>query len=214
MFEMQRKRMVRDQIKARGVKNSSVLRAMEKVERHRFVDIADEEIAYGDFPINIGQGQTISQPYIVAHMTELLQLNPGDTVLEIGTGSGYQTAILAECCSEVYSVELNDALSESAKARLDSMGYKNIHLKVGDGFFGWPGHGLFDATLVAAAPPELPSKLIEQLKTGGRLVIPIGDEHQQYLKVITREPGAIKTETLYPVRFVPMVHPDSIGSVD
>lgn len=214
MFEMQRKRMVRDQIKARGVKNSGVLRAMEKVERHRFVDIADEGIAYGDFPINIGQGQTISQPYIVAHMTELLQLHPGDSVLEIGTGSGYQTAVLAECCSEVYSVELNDALSESAKARLNSMGYKNIHLKVGDGFFGWPGHVLFDAILVAAAPPELPSKLIEQLKTGGRLVIPVGDEHQQYLKVITREPGAMKTETLYPVRFVPMVHPDSIGSVD
>lgn len=209
MFELQRERMVHDQIRARGVKNRTVLRAMEKVERHRFVNLKDAEIAYGDFPINIGAGQTISQPYIVAHMTELLQLKPADTVLEIGTGSGYQTAILAECCSEVYSVELREMLSIKAAFRLSALGYTNIRFKVGDGFGGWPEYAPFDAILVAAAPSELPSKLIEQLKIGGCLVIPVGGE-QQYLHVIIRETDALRTETLYPVRFVPMVHTESL----
>ena len=198
-----RERMVREQIKARGVKDPRVLRAMGKVERHRFVSAALRDYAYADRPLPIGHRQTISQPFIVASMTEALNPRPGDRVLEIGTGSGYQAAILAEVVKEVYSIEILPALAKDAKALLGKLGYRNIHVKLGDGYAGWPERQPFDGILVTAAPPDVPKPLLGQLRVGGRLVMPVGTRRQELVR-ITRTAKGFKRERLYGVRFVPM----------
>lgn len=204
LFQMKRNDMISDQIARRGVKDPAVLEAMRRVERHRFVPEDLRAAAYEDHPLPIGSGQTISQPYIVAYMTELLALKTGDRVLEIGTGSGYQAAVLAEIASEVYSVEILPELATSAAQRLGSLGYNNVCVRQGDGYRGWPEHAPYDAIMVTAAPPEVPPDLLGQLKTGGRLVVPVGAESQHVL-LITRTAEGVESKTLIPVRFVPMV---------
>ncbi|MBC8307186.1 MAG: protein-L-isoaspartate(D-aspartate) O-methyltransferase [Pelagibacterales bacterium] len=199
--------MIKNQIMERGVKDTTVLRAIRKVPRHLFVPEDLQDRAYIDRPLPIGEGQTISQPYIVALMTELLKLNKSDRVLEIGTGSGYQTAVLSYLVKEVYSIEIVKPLAESAKEKLKTLGYANVIVKWGDGYQGWIEHAPFDAIIVTAAPDQIPQALIEQLKPEGRLVIPVGTYFQE-LKVITKGPkDKIKEENIIPVRFVPMVHP-------
>jgi protein-L-isoaspartate(D-aspartate) O-methyltransferase len=199
-----RHRMVEEQIERRGIKDPRVLSSLRKVERHRFVPAAGQFKAYEDHPLPIGYGQTISQPYIVAYMTDALKLNDSDRVLEIGTGSGYQTAVLAECVQHVYSIENVSALALAAKHLLTDWGYQNIDIKIGDGFSGWPEQAPFDAILVAAAPLEIPPALLMQLKDGGRMIIPLGDEEQQ-LVLVTKAGQNIKRQNVLPVRFVPMV---------
>jgi protein-L-isoaspartate(D-aspartate) O-methyltransferase len=199
----QRSKMVSRQVAGRGVRDSRVLRAMGEVPRHEFVPPEERRWAYRDRPLPIGHGQTISQPYIVAVMSELAQLKPGDRVLEVGTGSGYQAAVLAALGAEVYSIELLPELAAQAAETLDRLGYRNIQLRQGDGFAGWPSAAPFDAIIVTAAPPEVPPRLLEQLANGGRLVIPVGDATQQ-LEVHTRDEKAIRVESIFPVRFVPM----------
>lgn len=197
--------MVEEQIIRRGITDKNVINAMLKVPREKFVPPAERGSAYGDFPLPIGYGQTISQPYIVAYMTEKLKVKPGDRVLEIGTGSGYQAAILAEIGCEVYTVELIEELSKRAKKILNELGYRNVHFKVGDGFEGWKENAPYDAIIVTAAPKKIPEALKLQLKIGGRLVIPVG-EYFQYLYRITRTgPEEWDTEKLIAVSFVPMV---------
>lgn len=199
-----RKRMVQEQLAARGIKNQGVLDAMMKVERHQFIPEASQSQSYDDKPVPIGLNQTISQPYIVAAMTEAAQIKPSDRVLEIGTGCGYQTAILAELAREVYSVERLEFLAERAHDLLKQLGYTNIFIKHADGFEGWEEKSPFDAIIVTAAPEELPQVLVEQLKLGGRLVIPIGSFSQQLYR-FTKTNEGLKEEGLMPVRFVPMV---------
>jgi protein-L-isoaspartate(D-aspartate) O-methyltransferase len=203
-FKQAREMMVKFQIEERGVKEKSVLEAMRKVERHRFVPLDLQHLAYEDTPLPIGEGQTISQPYIVALMTELLQLKGKEKVLEIGTGSGYQAAILAELTPEVYTIEILPALAKRAQALLEELGYKNIKVKCGDGYLGWPEFAPFEAIIVTCAPQDIPKPLIEQLAEGGRLVIPLG-EHWQELKLVQKIKGKISTTSIIPVRFVPMV---------
>lgn len=203
-FESMRKSMIEEQIKARGVKDERVLEAMLKVERHKFVQPALESRAYDDSPLPIGRGQTISQPYIVALMTEILRLKGDEKVLEIGTGSGYQAAVLAEIADMVYSVEIIPELAQSAEKLLAELGYKNIEVKTGDGWLGWEEHAPYDAIIVTCAPEEIPPLLLEQLAEGGRMVLPVG-EHYQQLKMATKRGGNIKVEYIAPVRFVPMV---------
>lgn len=182
LYRTARERMVETQIKARGIKDERVIQAMLKVPRHLFVEEALRDQAYGDFPLPIGEGQTISQPYIVALMTSALELKGPERVLEIGTGSGYQTAILAELVIWVYSIEKYPTLQERAKKiLLKELGYKNITFKIGDGTLGWKEASPFDAIIVTAASPQIPLPLIEQLKEGGRIVIPVGDEFSQML---------------------------------
>jgi len=205
MFTVKRDKMVAEQIAARGVSDAMVLDAMRKVERHLFVPAELQAIAYSDEPLPIGYGQTISQPYIVAYMTEAAGLKPGDRVLEVGTGSGYQAAILAEIVKEVYTMEVNESLSSSAAQRLSGLGYKNIHFKSGDGYEGWPEEAPFDAIIVTAAPSEIPEAIAGQLKVGGRMVVPIGDLFQE-LCLITRRESGFDRRSLLPVRFVPMIH--------
>src|SRR4030042_2223240 len=178
-FKTMRQKMVETQIKARGVKDPRVLSAMHKVERHLFVPKELQTSAYTDQPLPIGEDQTISQPYIVALMTELLELKGGENVLEIGTGSGYQAAILAELAKEVYTIEIVEPLASSAKNRLLELGYQNINVKAGDGYLGWPEVGPFDAIIVTAAPDHIPKPLIDQLQEGGRMVIPVGAYSQE-----------------------------------
>ncbi len=203
--------MVEIQIERRGVKDPRVLKVMRDTPRHRFIPPHLEKMAYLDGPLPIGEGQTISQPYIVALMTELLALKGDEKILEIGTGSGYQAAVLSALVSEVFSIEIVKSLVDSAAVRLDKLGYKNVTTRWGDGYKGWPEEAPFDAIIVTAAPNEIPQPLIDQLKAGGRLVVPIG-ARQQELKVITKnEDGTIQSKNIIPVRFVPMVHPkDSI----
>jgi len=203
VFKQLREQMVERQIQERGVKDSRVLQAMLKVERHRFVPSNLLYNAYADFPLPIGEGQTISQPYIVALMTELLSPHSSDKVLEIGTGSGYQAAILAELVKEVYTIEIIKELGNKAEQLLKSLGYQNIRLRVGDGYRGWPEQAPFDGILVTAAPGHIPQPLLDQLKVGGRMIIPVGDSHQELMR-ITKEEKGIKKETILPVRFVPM----------
>ncbi len=198
-----RDKMVEQQIQSRGVKDKRVLDALRKIPRHKFVPKYLESQAYSDDPLPIGAGQTISQPYIVAYMTEQLELQGNERILEIGTGSGYQAAVLAELCDSVYSVEIIPELSMNAQKVLDEMGYDNVHLKIGDGFRGWAEKAPFDAIIVTAAPTEIPDALVAQLKVGGRMIIPVGDFFQELYLVIKTEKGIEKHRRL-PVRFVPM----------
>jgi protein-L-isoaspartate(D-aspartate) O-methyltransferase len=202
-FKTMRERMVETQIKARGVMDHRVLDAMLKVERHLFVPKNLQTSAYSDQPLPIGEGQTISQPYIVAFMTELLELKGEEKVLEVGTGSGYQAAILAELAKEVYTIEIIEKLASSAEKLLLEMGYKNIKVKAGDGYLGWPEAAPFDAIIVTCAPDHIPKPLLDQLKEGGRMVIPVG-EYTQELKKIVKRTGKIETTNVIPVIFVPM----------
>ncbi len=204
-FDLQRGRMVKEQLESRGIRDEAVLSAMRKVERHLFVPSDLVDFAYADRPLPIGHDQTISQPYIVAYMTEAAKLKPGDRVLEIGTGSGYQAAVLAEIVSKVYSVEILEPLAVSAEKRLKSLGYDNVCVKLGDGYKGWEEFAPYEAIIVTAAPPKIPEKLLEQLAIGGRAVMPVGSIYQE-LYLITRTEGGYNRETLLPVRFVPMVH--------
>lgn len=202
-YAKQRENMVVTQIEARGVKAPLVLAAMRKVPRHLFVQEEYRDRAYEDHPLPIGHGQTISQPYIVALMTELMELKGGEKVLEVGTGSGYQAAVLAEIAADVYTIEIIEPLGLEAKQRLKEMGYNNIHVRFGDGYKGWPDVAPFDAIIVTAAPPQVPPPLIAQLKVGALLVIPVGENYQQ-LMVYTRTETAVEEKSIIPVRFVPM----------
>ena len=198
-----RKEMVEKQIRARGVKDQRVLDAMNRVERHHFVPQGLESVAYNDNPLTIGEGQTISQPYIVALMTELAKVKPDSRVLEVGTGSGYQAAVLSVLAKDVFSIEIIPNLGNTAKEKLHSLGYDNVRVRIGDGYQGWPEEAPFDAIVVTAAPDHIPQPLVAQLKIGGRLVIPLGDFYQD-LAVITKTETGIQQEKIIPVRFVPM----------
>jgi len=199
-----RENMVKNQIEARNVYNSATLRAMRTVPRHEFVPSDMRAYAYEDRPLAIGNGQTISQPYIVAFMTSVIKPRPEYKVLEIGTGSGYQAAVLAEIVSEVYTIEIIPALAEEAEKKFKALNYQNIHTRVGDGYHGWPEEAPFDAIVVTAAPDKIPAPLIEQLKEGGKLVIPVGPKYSvQSLQLVTRKNGKTTTTNLFPVRFVP-----------
>ena len=198
-----RERMVLTQIEARNITDPLVLRAMRSVERHRFVPDELRAAAYEDHPLPIGNEQTISQPYIVALMSQLAAIEPGARVLEVGTGSGYQAAVLAEMGAEVWSIEIVEALARSATTLLAELGYEQVHVRSGDGYRGWPEHAPFDAILITAAPPEVPEPLLDQLAMGGRLVVPIG-RHSQELVVLTRTESGVEKRSVIPVRFVPM----------
>jgi protein-L-isoaspartate(D-aspartate) O-methyltransferase len=200
------RRRMAEQIRDRGVTDPAVLAAVETVPRHLFVPADERAKAYADQPLPIGSGQTISQPYIVALMTSLLELKPGARVLEVGTGSGYQAAVLSGLSGEVYTIEILKPLAERARRTLADLGYRNIHLRVGDGFQGWPEEAPFDGIVVTAAPPSVPDPLLRQLKVGGRLVIPVGDRNAlQNLLVFTRRAdGGFDRASVLPVRFVPM----------
>lgn len=202
-LQRMRQQMVNRQIIARGVKDPLVLDAMANVKRHEFVLPGQEVEAYEDGPLPIGEGQTISQPYIVALMTELAKVNKDSRVLEVGTGSGYQAAILSVICARVYSIEIIEKLGLAAKKKLSELGYDNVEVRIGDGYQGWPEAAPFDAILVTAAPDHIPQPLIDQLKVGGRLVIPVGDFYQE-LEVITKKETGVDREKVIPVRFVPM----------
>ena len=199
-----RLQMVEKQIASRGVTQRSVLRALEAVPRHRFVPEAQWEDAYEDHPVTIGKGQTMSQPYVVAYMTELLELGEGDRVLEIGTGSGYHAAVLSRVAGKVFSVEIIESLAESARETLGELGYDNVEIRVGDGHKGWPEAAPFDAIVLTAAPEKVPQSLIDQLKVGGRMVAPVG-KFVQDLLLITKTANGVVQESTIPVRFVPMV---------
>jgi len=202
-----RMRILLDQLRQQGIQDERLLQAMEAVPRERFVDEALEHKAYENTALPIGSGQTISQPYMVARMTDLLQLSPGSRVLEIGTGSGYQTAILAHLVDHVCSVERIKGLQWQAKRRFKQLDLHNISTRHGDGWLGWPARAPFDAIIVTAAPPEVPQALLEQLDEGGILVLPVG-EHSQLLQRIQRKNNEFKVETIEAVRFVPLVKGD------
>jgi len=198
-----REQMVKEQIESRGIKDPLTLAALREVPRHEFVPEASAGEAYGDFPLPIGHGQTISQPYIVAFMTEALGLRGGERVLEIGTGSGYQSAVLAKIAGTVYTIEIVPELAEEARERLARLGYRNVRVRAGDGYLGWPEAAPFDAIIVTAAAPRIPEPLKHQLAEGGRLVVPVGDEDQELI-VVTRHSSAFDERRVLPVRFVPM----------
>ena len=202
-WEARRAQMVKTQIEARGVRDPMVLESMRAVPRHLFVPDDYRQGAYHDSPLPIGDGQTISQPYIVALMTELLEVEPGDTVLEIGTGSGYQAAVLAEMDVEVFSIEIKTRLCERAAETLETLGFDGAHVRCGDGYGGWPEEAPFDGIIVTAAPDRIPNPLIEQLREGAHMVIPVGEFYQE-LKVITKLDDGINERSVIPVRFVPM----------
>ena len=203
-FSKKRGEMVKNQIQSRGVKNPAVLDAMRKVPRHRFVPSDKISDAYGDGPLPIGYGQTISQPYIVAYMTEIINPKPAHRVLEIGTGSGYQAAVLSEIVSQVYTIEIVDELSKQAASRLANLNYKNVHVKTADGYYGWKEHAPYDAIVVTAAAEHIPPPLIEQLKEGGKMIIPVGSPYMvQELMLVEKSKGKIRTSAKMPVRFVP-----------
>jgi protein-L-isoaspartate(D-aspartate) O-methyltransferase len=203
-YENLRERMVASQIEGRGIRDPRVLRAMRKLPRHVFVPNEMKSWAYADEPLPIGQGQTISQPYIVAYMTEVLELAGGEKVLEVGTGSGYQTAVLAEVAAEVWTVEIYKALSIGARARLEALGYENIRYRVGDGSRGWPEAGPFDAIMVTAAPGAVPAALEAQLAVSGRMIIPVGVNSQELI-LVQREKASFRRDSLIGVRFVPLI---------
>jgi len=199
-----RQRMVEDQIRARGITDARVLAAMRKVPRERFVPSSLAAQAYTDQPLPIGAGQTISQPYIVAYMSEALQVSPNSKVLEVGTGSGYQAAILGELARDVYTIEIIPALADGARTTLEALGYQNVHVRRGDGYLGWPEQAPFDAIVVTAAPDHVPKPLVDQLAIGGRMVIPVGGADQDILLVSRTTKGVVQQRTI-PVRFVPLV---------
>ena len=198
-----RELMVQQQIAARGVRDQRVLQAMRKVPRHLFVPPGMQPYAYLDSPLPIGREQTISQPYIVAFMTEALRLEPDDRVLEVGTGSGYQAAVLSVLVRQVYSVEIVEPLATEAAERLRGLGYGNVTIRAGDGYRGWPEEAPFDAIMVTAAPDHVPEPLLQQLAAGGRLILPVGEQYQTLMR-IRRTAKGFKRENLLPVRFVPM----------
>jgi protein-L-isoaspartate(D-aspartate) O-methyltransferase len=203
-YKTERENMVKSQIQNRGITNPAILDAMRKVPRHLLVPENQQANAYLDRPLPIGDGQTISQPYIVAHMTDVIKPKKGMKVLEIGTGSGYQAAVLAEIVDQVFTIEIVEGLGKRAKADLEKLGYDNVFVKIGDGYQGWPTEAPFDAILVTAAAEEIPQPLIDQLKEGGRMVIPVGKQGAvQELMLIERIKGKIKTTNLGAVRFVP-----------
>ena len=205
-FIKNRQFMVEYDIKGRGIADKKILDVMLKVKRHLFVDKGLQKQAYADHPLPIGEGQTISQPYVVALMTEALKLKPGDRVLEVGTGSGYQAAVLAEIVKEVYTIEIRKNLADMATKRLKELGYANIKVKHGDGYFGWEEFAPFDAIIVTAAANHIPPSLIKQIKDGGRLILPLGSTfYYQTLTLLTKKGGELKTEQLGGVAFVPMV---------
>lgn len=204
-FAVLRKRMVEEQLKARGIKDQRVLAAFERVERHKFLPLAVRESAYADFPVPIGEGQTISQPYIVALMTECLSLSGDEKVLEIGTGSGYQTAILAELSKEVYSIERFETLAEKARQMLIESGYSNVKLKTGDGSMGWPEEAPFDRIIITAAAARVPLPLTEQLKEGGKLILPMGESFSQVLSLFEKKKERLESTQVCGCVFVPLV---------
>ena len=212
-LERERERMVEEQIVARGVRDPRVLAALRAVPRHEFVPPAERGHAYEDRPLPIGAGQTISQPYIVAVMTELLGLDGDERVLEIGTGSGYQAAVLARLAREVYTIEIVPELASRAEADLRRLGFENVHVRQGDGYRGWPEEAPFDAIVVTAAPEHVPKPLVEQLAVGGRLVLPVGDLYQDLVR-ITRDAAGVHEERLLGVRFVPMTGAAQDGERD
>ncbi len=199
-----RNKMVDEQIVRRGITSKPVVDAMRAVERHRFVPANVVKEAYNDYPLPIGEGQTISQPYIVGYMTEALSLKPTDRVLEIGTGSGYQAAILGLIVSEVHTIEVIDALGVRAERLLRELGYKNIEVRIGDGYAGWPEAAPFDAIIVTCSPTKIPQPLQEQLAEGGRMIIPVGEQYTQELILLKKEKGNLKPISRLPVMFVPM----------
>jgi len=209
-FAQKRERMVIETIESRGITDEDVLRAMRAVPRHIFVPENERDYAYGDYPLSIGYGQTISQPYIVALMTDLLELKTGDKVLEVGTGSGYQAAVLAEIPSiEDYTIEIIPELAQSARERLESLAYTSVHCKEADGYYGWPEQSPFDAIIVTAAPDHLPAELVAQLANGGRLVVPIGapGRYQTLWKFVKDPDGELRAFNMGGVAFVPLTGP-------
>ncbi|SDO47615.1 protein-L-isoaspartate(D-aspartate) O-methyltransferase [Desulforhopalus singaporensis] len=204
-YQKARLRMVQEQLLSRDIVDQRVLKTMEEVPRHWFVDDAMRVRAYGDHPLPIGAGQTISQPYIVASMTQSLRLKGDETVLEIGTGSGYQAAVLSRLCRQVYTVERVNSLLVSARKVFDKLRYYNIQAKFDDGTLGWPEKGPFDAIIVTAGGPEIPEPLVEQLSENGRLIIPVGDQHVQELQLLEKKDGRVTVTTLAGVRFVNLV---------
>ena len=198
-----RRQMVERQIRARGIKDTTVLSAMTKVERHRFVPASQQASAYDDTPLPIGENQTISQPYIVGYMTEAAEISSSEKVLEIGTGSGYQAAVLGEIAKEVYTIEIIPQLADRARATLNQLGYKNVFVKTGNGYLGWPEHAPFDAIVVTAAPDEVPQALVDQLAVNGKMVIPVGTFSQDMMLITRTRDGVVERRTI-PVRFVPM----------
>jgi protein-L-isoaspartate(D-aspartate) O-methyltransferase len=203
-FEVMRERMVDTQLRARDVDDAAVLQAMRRVPRHLFVPDDIRPYAYDDRPLPIGRGQTISQPYIVGYMTQALQLQPSHTVLEIGTGSGYQAAVLAELVKQVYSIEIVPDLAESARRALLQAGYRTVEVRAGNGYLGWPEHAPFDRIIVTAAPPDIPQALVDQLAVGGIMVVPVGTSYQEMV-IITKTPAGVTEKRTIEVRFVPMV---------
>jgi len=202
-WQGERTRMVDEQLKARDIRNERVLAVMRSVPRHLFIPESARGGAYGDFPVPIGHGQTISQPYIVAFMTQALSVEPAHRVLEIGTGSGYQAAVLGELAQEVFTIEIVAPLADRARETLQRLGYRNVHVRTGNGYLGWPEHAPYDRIIVTAAPEEVPAALVEQLKIGGVMAIPVGVGDQE-LRVLRRLPTGMETITTLPVRFVPM----------
>jgi protein-L-isoaspartate(D-aspartate) O-methyltransferase len=204
-YKVLRDKLVDETIAARDIRDARVIAALRKVPRHEFVPPEMQSRAYDDRPLAIGFEQTISQPFIVAAMTEAAHVEPGSKVLEIGTGSGYQAAVLAEVGADVYSIEIVEPLAKRTHELLARLGYDKLHLRIGDGYAGWPEAAPFDAIIVTAAPPAVPQPLVDQLRVGGRMVIPVGKEpEEQELRVITKTASGATSETLYPVRFVPM----------
>ena len=201
-----RAKMVREQLAGfgRNIQNARVLEVMGRVPRHEFVPANAQEEAYHDHPLPIGYGQTISQPYIVAFMTEALEPQPTDRVLEIGTGSGYQAAVLAELVAEVYSIEIVQPLAEQARQTIERLGYRNVRVKAGDGYQGWPEHAPFDSIIVTCAPERVPRPLVDQLRDGGKMIIPVGGAFEQDLVLLEKQGEDVRQRAVLPVRFVPM----------
>ncbi len=204
-FVSRRREMVQEQLEARGIRSEAVLRSMTNVPREQFVPLSVKRQSYRDGPLPIGEGQTISQPYVVALMTESLNLEKGEKVLEIGTGSGYQAAVLDEMGCQVYSIEIVASLGRSARAALDAAGHGDVQTRIGDGYQGWPDQAPFGAIIVTCAPDHIPLPLVDQLREGGRMCIPVGPENQvQTLTMVRKRDGRMETEALIPVRFVPL----------
>lgn len=203
-YDNERARMVREQLRGRDITDPRVLEVMGRVPRHLFVPESARAAAYDDHPLPIGHGQTISQPYIVAFMTQALKVQPDHKVLEIGTGSGYQAAVLAELARDVYSIEIVEPLGEQARRTLESLGYRNVHVRIGNGYLGWPEQAPFDRIMVTAAPEEIPQALVDQLAVGGLMAVPVGSVFQE-LRILRKTEKGLETLETMPVRFVPMV---------